>query len=217
MNQLVLSNGQVIQLKVVGPQEPHIKLLIPGEVLTDQSFTQSSLKLTSKVNPHLPHMNSRTLETANRDWFREMIHRNKDKNAATEHDWLLKSLMVATSLQKPFDNSIFSEIWAMIINRVGQELSNQNNTQVLGSSQLPSDSLKKFRVYLPENKFTNLGQALPFLFRRLPLWHSKAKVEGFKSAYPFMASSKEEFESWNIGKRLSSEVRFSFDMIKYLF
>ncbi|CAH1173603.1 unnamed protein product [Phaedon cochleariae] len=63
----------------------------------------------------------------------------------------------------------------------------------------------KYKVMLPENKFKCVGEAMPYLLRRLPLWHESAQLEEFKMIYPFMATSRQEFDSWNIGKRLNSE------------
>ncbi|XP_066247626.1 uncharacterized protein D12 [Euwallacea similis] len=58
---------------------------------------------------------------------------------------------------------------------------------------------------LPEYKFKNMGEALPYLFKRVPLWTQEALNEDYKCTYPFTACSREEYYSWNIGKRLAAE------------
>lgn len=51
-----------------------------------------------------------------------------------------------------------------------------------------------------------MGEALPFLFKRLPLWTTEANDLDYKCTYPFTACLEKEFMSWNIGKRLAAEV-----------
>ncbi|RZC38888.1 YEATS domain-containing protein 2 [Asbolus verrucosus] len=63
-----------------------------------------------------------------------------------------------------------------------------------------------FKVTLPKNKFKNMGEALPYLFKRLPLYSELANNVNYKRLYPFTASTLKEFVSWNVGKRRSSEV-----------
>ncbi|CAG9768909.1 unnamed protein product [Ceutorhynchus assimilis] len=54
------------------------------------------------------------------------------------------------------------------------------------------------------NKFKNMGEVLPYLFKRLPIWNPEAD-EDYKCTYPFTASSKNEYLSWNVGKKLAAE------------
>lgn len=63
-----------------------------------------------------------------------------------------------------------------------------------------------FKVNLPKNKFKNMGEALPYLFKRLPLYSDLANNDVYKRLYPFTMSSLKDF--WNIGKRRSAEVCF---------
>ncbi|KAJ8984907.1 hypothetical protein NQ317_002747 [Molorchus minor] len=64
---------------------------------------------------------------------------------------------------------------------------------------------EKYKVLLPRSRFKNSGEVLPYLFRRLPLWSNLARDLDYKCTYPYTATSREEFFSWNIGKKLSSE------------
>uniref|UniRef100_A0AAR5QKI3 YEATS domain-containing protein n=1 Tax=Dendroctonus ponderosae TaxID=77166 RepID=A0AAR5QKI3_DENPD len=57
----------------------------------------------------------------------------------------------------------------------------------------------------PIHKFKNMGEALPYLFKRLPLWTTEANDLDYKCTYPFTACLEKEFMSWNIGKRLAAE------------
>lgn len=65
----------------------------------------------------------------------------------------------------------------------------------------------KYKICIPVEKFNNVLEVLPFLFRRLPLVSNLASNLSYKCRYPYVANSLSEFLSWNIGKRLSSEVR----------
>lgn len=65
---------------------------------------------------------------------------------------------------------------------------------------------EKYKVSFPTKLFKNVGEVLPYLFERLPLWSDLAGDPNFKRSYPYVATSKEEFLSWNVGKRLSAEV-----------
>ncbi|KAG5891584.1 hypothetical protein JTB14_022249 [Gonioctena quinquepunctata] len=62
-----------------------------------------------------------------------------------------------------------------------------------------------YKVTLPQNKFKSIGEALPFLFKRFLLWNELAIHDGYRTMYPFVATSREVFKSWNIGKQLNSE------------
>lgn len=68
---------------------------------------------------------------------------------------------------------------------------------------------EQYKVSFPKKQFKIVGEALPYLFKRLPLWSEQANDPSFKSIYPYVASSEAEFSSWNIGKQLSCEVRSS--------
>ncbi|KAL1509019.1 hypothetical protein ABEB36_003825 [Hypothenemus hampei] len=72
------------------------------------------------------------------------------------------------------------------------------------SKGVPTNPERDF-LKLPEHKFKNMGEVLPYLFKKLPLWTSEANNLDFKCTYPFCARSEQEYLSWNVGKRLSSE------------
>lgn len=82
-------------------------------------------------------------------------------------------------------------------------------TQIKKTNNKKTDStnisLNEYFV-LPKNRFKNMGEALPYLFKRLPLYSDLANNINYKRSFPFTASSLKEFVSWNIGKRRSSEV-----------
>lgn len=65
----------------------------------------------------------------------------------------------------------------------------------------------KYSINIPVANFKNVLEVLPFLFRRLPLVTNLADDVSYKCRYPYVADSLDEYFSWNIGKRLSSEVR----------
>ncbi|XP_050306072.1 YEATS domain-containing protein 2 [Anthonomus grandis grandis] len=55
------------------------------------------------------------------------------------------------------------------------------------------------------NSFKNMGEALPYMFKMLPLWTDQADCDSYKRIYPYAARSESEYHEWNVGKRLSSE------------
>ena len=65
---------------------------------------------------------------------------------------------------------------------------------------------RNFKVTLPKNRLKSMGEALPYLFKRLPLYSDLATNVNYKRMYPFTAPSLKEFVSWNVAKRRSSEV-----------
>lgn len=64
------------------------------------------------------------------------------------------------------------------------------------------------RISLPEDNFYCVIEALPFLFKRLPLIVSYSNYLKYKCMYPYVANSFEEFSKWSTEKRCSSEVSF---------
>lgn len=64
----------------------------------------------------------------------------------------------------------------------------------------------KYKINIPIEKFKCVLEILPFLFRRLPLITNLADSLSYKSRYPYVAKDLNEYLSWNIGRRLSSEV-----------
>lgn len=67
--------------------------------------------------------------------------------------------------------------------------------------------LTKYELAIPNNRFKNVLEALPFLFQRLPLVTPLANDLNYKCLYPYATGTVEEYSSWNIGKQLSCEVR----------
>ncbi|XP_060524597.1 uncharacterized protein LOC132701004 [Cylas formicarius] len=63
----------------------------------------------------------------------------------------------------------------------------------------------EYGIWLPEKRFGNMGEALPYAFKRTPLWTRKVSDANYKSVHPFAARSEREFRSWNVGKRLAAE------------
>lgn len=63
------------------------------------------------------------------------------------------------------------------------------------------------RMDLPKGKFKSVNEALPFVLRRLPLVTEKADDLTYSRLHPYVARTTEQFLSWNVGKRLSCEVR----------
>lgn len=64
----------------------------------------------------------------------------------------------------------------------------------------------RYLIYLPINYFKSIGEMLPYLFKRLPLYHANANYLPYKCLYPFTATSLEEYKTWHLPKRFSSEV-----------
>lgn len=58
-------------------------------------------------------------------------------------------------------------------------------------------------------KFKNVLEALPFLFKKLPIITDLSSNQFYRNAFPYTTTSIEKYLSWNIGKRASSEVRLS--------
>ncbi|KAF7282460.1 hypothetical protein GWI33_002636 [Rhynchophorus ferrugineus] len=90
-----------------------------------------------------------------------------------------------------------------------QQVPNQGHLakQSEQSESLIKDVIRqqKYLLKLPSHSFKCMGEVLPYLFKRLPLWTSEATNDSYKSSYPFSACSKQEYESWNIGKKLAAE------------
>ncbi|KAF5298959.1 hypothetical protein FQR65_LT09508 [Abscondita terminalis] len=93
-----------------------------------------------------------------------------------------------------------------------------NRLIVLHSLQSSSDSkislantvfvpinYKKYQIRLPKNRFKTTREALPYLFKRMPLITDLASNLDYKCTFPYVAKSLQEYSSWNIGKRLSAE------------
>ncbi|XP_019875254.2 YEATS domain-containing protein 2 [Aethina tumida] len=114
----------------------------------------------------------------------------------------------------------------MLTNSLGQNvylisngpISNRNVFMVKGKhpqSILKTDDVNKlvqekinyneFKIKLPPNKFKNMGEVLPYLFKKLPLHSKLADNLNYKCTYPFTALSLKEYASFNVGKKLSTE------------
>lgn len=72
--------------------------------------------------------------------------------------------------------------------------------------EVPTINYNKYKIHVPQNRFKTVMELLPFLFRRLPVISNLADDVSYKCSYPYIAKTLEEYLSWNIGKRLSSEV-----------
>ncbi|XP_030746940.1 YEATS domain-containing protein 2-like [Sitophilus oryzae] len=87
-----------------------------------------------------------------------------------------------------------------------QPASSTNNRQIDGQNIVRHMiDQEKYMLQIPNLHFKCMGEALPYLFKRIPLWAQDATDSKYKSVYPFMACSQKEYQSWNVGKRLSSE------------
>lgn len=64
----------------------------------------------------------------------------------------------------------------------------------------------EYKINIPVEKFKCVLELLPFLFRRLPLVTNLADSVNYKCRYPYVAKTLNEYFSWNIGRRRSSEV-----------
>lgn len=64
----------------------------------------------------------------------------------------------------------------------------------------------RYKIDIPVENFKGVLEVLPFLFRRLPLVTNLAADLSYKCRYPYAAKSLNEYLSWNVGKRRSSEV-----------
>lgn len=82
----------------------------------------------------------------------------------------------------------------------------QSGSKVVSAVQQQSLLENKYKVKFPSDKFKNVLEALPFLFKRLPLITKFADQNEYISLYPYAASTLEEYCSWNLAKRLSCEV-----------
>lgn len=82
----------------------------------------------------------------------------------------------------------------------------QTGSKVINAVQQQSLIENKYKVKFPSEKFKNVLEALPFLFKRCPLITKFADQNEYISLYPYAASSLEQYCSWNLAKRLSCEV-----------
>lgn len=105
-----------------------------------------------------------------------------------------KQFIIANNMNKEDD-----------IHEIEKVASNNDNMELRGESNVRID-YKKYNINFPSHMFKNVSEALPYLFKRLPLVFKLASDINYKCSYPFTAESIEEYQSWNIGKRLSSEV-----------
>lgn len=80
-----------------------------------------------------------------------------------------------------------------------------NSSLVNGKHEVMIDR-SKYRIDIPAKKFKGVLELLPFLFRRLPLVTNLAESLSYKCLYPYAAKTLDQYLSWNVGKRLSSEV-----------
>lgn len=74
----------------------------------------------------------------------------------------------------------------------------------------------KYKINIPIEKFKCVLEMLPFLFRRLPLITNLAESLSYKCRYPYVAKNFDEYCSWNIGRRHSSEVRQFVCIVRFL-
>lgn len=83
---------------------------------------------------------------------------------------------------------------------------NSNDPKILlsNTSFVPID-YKKYQINLPKNRFKTAREALPYLFKRMPLVSELAANLDYKCTFPYAAKCLEEYSSWNVGRRLSAE------------
>ncbi|KAJ8965607.1 hypothetical protein NQ314_003998 [Rhamnusium bicolor] len=61
--------------------------------------------------------------------------------------------------------------------------------QDLATHEKPID-YERYKLTLPKNRFKNLGEVLPYLFKRLSLWNDLAHDLDFKCTYPFWSRAR---------------------------
>lgn len=86
------------------------------------------------------------------------------------------------------------------------KIMDKNGKAVILSGLKINIDLNEYKINIPVEKFKCVLEVLPFLFRRLPLITNLADTINYKCRYPYVAKTLNEFCSWNIGRRRSSEV-----------
>ncbi|XP_044756211.1 YEATS domain-containing protein 2-like [Coccinella septempunctata] len=79
------------------------------------------------------------------------------------------------------------------------------STTTNSSSEIETTKNHSIQIKLPRNdrnilKFKNLGEALPYIFKRAPLI-----ADIHNNIYPFTASSSEEYNSWSLSQQTNAE------------
>lgn len=87
-------------------------------------------------------------------------------------------------------------------------MSKDGKTMIISSKTNKNESIdyNMYKINIPVDKFKCVLEILPFLFRRLPLITNLADNLNYKCRYPYVAKDLNEYCSWNVGKRRSSEV-----------
>lgn len=78
----------------------------------------------------------------------------------------------------------------------------------INSSNSEKGEVNSALMKLPRNdlnmlKFKNLGEVLPYIFKRMPL-----VVDNVEVSFPFTASSLDEYNSWDVSVQAYAEVRY---------
>lgn len=110
-------------------------------------------------------------------------------------------------LNKPIKVLLHTNNETVLTNGHLVTLNSKTHTQkysFIVSTNSPKTIRNSFKI--PPNKFRNMGEVLPYLMKRFPLWSERSKDLSYKKAFPYLAASRQEFESWNIGKRVNAEV-----------
>ncbi|XP_017769414.1 PREDICTED: YEATS domain-containing protein 2 [Nicrophorus vespilloides] len=68
-----------------------------------------------------------------------------------------------------------------------------------------TESSETYKIVLPNHRFKNVLEALPFILRRLTLITPFAENQDYKCAYPYVSKSLEEYSKWPVEKRSSAE------------
>ncbi|KAK9874989.1 hypothetical protein WA026_005804 [Henosepilachna vigintioctopunctata] len=110
-------------------------------------------------------------------------------------------------LKKMFNSKIASQL-STIPNASSnidghQSCSNENAQNIVTADQFQISLNQRKDLNLP--RFKNMGEALSYLFKRIPLVNELTESSKFKYSYPFTTSSMKEYLSWNSAKQSSAE------------
>ncbi|XP_045469102.1 YEATS domain-containing protein 2 [Harmonia axyridis] len=125
-----------------------------------------------------------------------LVYTTKEPNKSNQTTLLNKGKAAGT--KRKSQDSLLKKMYTKKLYAQVASSSNQN------SEKCSTDSLQVY-MKLPRNdsnmlKFKNLGEALPYIFKRMPLI-----LDVKKTLFPFTASSSEEYYSWSVFKQTNAE------------
>lgn len=209
--------------------EQNVKVNNNGIVIKEEFEGSVNIKQEEDANPvHLDHSYYRidmsgneTDSCSENDTSNSLIHGvTQDDNEANTLEEIICDFKIDDQTDaSPQLNSKSKHLYTGNSNNILQVLTEDGKIIIL-SKHKPQQLIKpvtetvqiplsnKYQINFPTKRFKNVLEALPFLFKRLPLVTKFASDTDYTALYPYVAHSIEEFSSWHVGKQLSCEVSF---------